>query len=172
MPTLDFTVDSLAALDDLVTGSTGGIGEVAYGSYLGETIGRAYGGEWTDEDGWQVAVALADDRTAVAVFDAAAMSIEGDPIFSKVAARLEAEGAVPMPDVPRSPPDPEQGSTETGRDRGRADERQRFGSRPEARQTTDGTFTPGSATKRRTSTTARAIRTAIQRPTPWSSTIR
>ncbi|MCU4802044.1 hypothetical protein OB920_16825 [Halobacteria archaeon HArc-gm2] len=108
VPTLDFTVDSLAALDDLATGSAGGIGEVAYGSYLGETIVREYGGEWTDEDGWQVAVALADDRTTVAVFDAAGMSIEGDPVFSKVAARLEAEGAVRMPDVPGSPPDPEE----------------------------------------------------------------
>ncbi|SFR87780.1 hypothetical protein SAMN05216559_0405 [Halomicrobium zhouii] len=108
VPTLDFTVDSLAALDDLATGSVGGIGEVAYGSYLGETIVREYGGEWTDEDGWQVAVALADDRTTVAVFDAARMSIEGDPVFSKVTARLEAEGAVRMPDVPGNPPDPEE----------------------------------------------------------------
>lgn len=115
VPTLDFTVESLERLDGLAAGPPSAVDdELTYGSYLGETIRREFGGEWVADDGWQVAVDLPDDRTTIAVFDAAAMSIDGDPVFSKLTDRLEAVGAE------RTPAGVESGTDdlETGRDDG------------------------------------------------------
>lgn len=93
VPTLDYTVDSLDRLDDLVAGHAPVADPVIYGSYLGETLVRAYGGEWTDDDGPAVAVPVDGDETTVAVFDAARMALSDGPLFAKVARKLEAEGA-------------------------------------------------------------------------------
>lgn len=103
VPTLDFTVESLGPLDELAAGPPSAVDRVAYGSYLGETILREFGGEWVDEDGWHVAVELPDDRTTIAVFDAAKMSIAKEPVFEKVAARLDAEGAERTPETAEDP---------------------------------------------------------------------
>lgn len=93
-PTLDFTVESLRRLDELVAGPQSAVDdEFAYGSYLGETVVRRFGGEWYAEDDWQVAVDLPEDQTTIAVFDAAKMSIAREPVFAEVVAHLEAQGA-------------------------------------------------------------------------------
>ncbi|MFB6223325.1 MAG: hypothetical protein ABEH86_06600, partial [Haloarcula sp.] len=65
---------------------------IRFGSYLGEVLVRAYDGEWVGSDGrWGVTVADSDDERTVAVFDVAAHSFGGEPVFAAVTARLESE---------------------------------------------------------------------------------
>lgn len=92
VPELDFTEASLADLDAIATGNHPVDDPVAYGSYLGETLVRTFDGEWVRDDGWAVAVDLGDDRTTVAVFDAARMALDRGPVFERVAERLHEQG--------------------------------------------------------------------------------
>jgi len=101
----DVSVESLAALDDRVADgddlvddgtmagdeSLEGMGEGPVpwlGSYLGEVLVRAFDGEWTDDDGWVVAVPVGDGTMAVAVFDLAARSLEEEPLFAATAEEI------------------------------------------------------------------------------------
>ncbi|GCF13653.1 hypothetical protein Harman_15880 [Haloarcula mannanilytica] len=105
---LTFDPDALARLDTAIEESYDGktVGDdadattytentVRFGSYLGELLVRAYDGEWVQSDGrWGVAVAGPDDEVGVAVFDVAARSFGGEPVFAAVVARLESELAL------------------------------------------------------------------------------
>ncbi|QIO21387.1 hypothetical protein [Haloarcula sp. JP-L23] len=100
---LDFSVTSLERLDEAIAGrddwteDTPSDGTayspkaVQFGSYFGEVLVRTYDGEWTAEDGWAVAVAGPDDEVTVDVFEVAAQSVAGDPVFAVVAERVADE---------------------------------------------------------------------------------
>ncbi|MBX0322484.1 hypothetical protein EGH21_05515 [Halomicroarcula sp. F13] len=100
---LDFSVASLERLDEAIAakddwterrpsdGTAYSPKTVQFGSYLGEVLVRTYDGEWTADDGWGVTVAGRDDDVTVDVFEVAARSVAGDPVFAAVAERLEAE---------------------------------------------------------------------------------
>ncbi|MDS0220307.1 hypothetical protein NDI54_02970 [Haloarcula sp. S1AR25-5A] len=105
---LTFDPDALARLDTAIEesydGKTAGDdadvttyteNTVRFGSYLGELLVRAYDGEWVQSDGrWGVAVAGPDDEVGVAVFDVAARSFGGEPVFAAVVTRLESDLAL------------------------------------------------------------------------------
>ncbi|WP_226011383.1 hypothetical protein [Halomicrobium salinisoli] len=87
---LDYSVDSLARLDETVAGQGGTpAARVACAGYLGEVLVRAFDAEWTREDDWTVAVDLGDETTTIAVLDAAEMTLSGEPVFAEIAARVE-----------------------------------------------------------------------------------
>jgi len=108
---LDFSLDSLAQFDaaidagyddELHTADTPELYDrdvVRFGAYLGEVIVRVYGGEWTREDGWGVAMAGPDDTVTVSVFEVVQRSIRSESVFAPVVDRaaetvgLDADGA-------------------------------------------------------------------------------
>ncbi|WP_254272736.1 hypothetical protein [Haloarcula marina] len=108
---LDFSRASLERLDTAIADRDDWVEEspadedgyspktVQFGSYFGETLVRVYDGEWTTEGGWVVTVEGVDDSVTVSVFEVAARSIGGDPVFSAVAARLDDELTLPAEDV-------------------------------------------------------------------------
>lgn len=106
---LDYSADSLDALDDHVAVESDRIGAVAdeldgedelveqvhaahtleYGSYFGEVLVRSFGGVWErGEDTWQVVTAAGGREVRVAVFDAAAQALAGSLQFADVVADL------------------------------------------------------------------------------------
>jgi hypothetical protein len=112
---LDFSADSVAALDDHAGSDDNPVAVLAadpetdeemldriregyaisFGSYFGEVLVRAYDGEWTlVDDQWVVAVPVGEnDRAAVVVFDIAMASITGPPAFGTVLEQIEAKRA-------------------------------------------------------------------------------
>ncbi|MFC6863352.1 hypothetical protein ACFQGE_07750 [Halomicroarcula sp. GCM10025817] len=129
---LDFSRGSLAHLDshvaslsdpetadDAAAPTTYADPALRYGSYLGEVLVRAYDGAWTRDEGWGVTVAGPDDEVTVAVFDIAARSLDGDPVFAAIVERLEAElalGADANADGLSTAPEPEAGPEEGASD--------------------------------------------------------
>lgn len=108
---LDFTLDSLRALDEDAEGQSeilGILGEeieegdellskmhggytLEWGSYFGEVLVREFDGEWVEDDGWAVAVPVADGAVEVTVFDVAAAAAGGEPQFHDVGTDLASE---------------------------------------------------------------------------------
>ncbi|MFC7018483.1 MULTISPECIES: hypothetical protein [Haloarcula] len=129
---LDFSRGSLAHLethvaslsdpetaDDVAAATTYADPALRYGSYFGEVLVRAYDGAWTRDEGWGVTVAGPDDEVTVAVFDVAARSLDGDPVFAAIVERLEAElalGADANADGPSTAPEPEASADEGASD--------------------------------------------------------
>jgi hypothetical protein len=100
---LDFTVESLADVDEYAAGQgdvMGALGEgmddgefleqldggytLWTGSYLGEVLVRSFDAEWVEDDGWAVEVPADGGALEVAVFDIAAESVADEPLFSAV----------------------------------------------------------------------------------------
>jgi hypothetical protein len=98
---LDFTVESLADLDEYADGQGERVlgeemddGEFLEqlhggytlwtGSYLGEVLVRSFDGEWVEDGGWAVEVPADGGALEVAVFDIAAESMADEPLFSAV----------------------------------------------------------------------------------------
>jgi len=111
---LGFTLASLDRLDDLATdqptvlarlgddvppedrrGVEPGGRVLDFGTYMGEVLVAEFDGEWVDEDGWGVALAVDTEPVTVPVFDVAAGAVGGDPRFHEVAAALDG-GEVPL----------------------------------------------------------------------------
>jgi hypothetical protein len=90
---IEESYDGETAETDGATTYTGNT--VRFGSYLGEVLVRAYGGEWVQSEGrWGVTVAGPDDSVTVAVFDVARRSFRDEPVFAAVVTRLESELAL------------------------------------------------------------------------------
>ena len=129
---LDFSRGSLAHLDthvaslsdpetadDATAATTYADPALRYGSYLGEVLVRAHDGAWTRDEGWGVTVAGPDGEVTVAVFDVAARSLDGDPVFAAIVGRLEAElalGGDANADGPSTAPEPEASADEGASD--------------------------------------------------------